>query len=500
VPPAYCRLSAAPLWSAQRRFYQTTGIEAWRTGTVPHHVTNSMALAEAWARIVCGFARDAPSREPLHVVELGAGSGRFAFLLLKALERLGRAAPAIRYVMSDVAPVTIEFWRRHPAFAPFLRARRLDFARFDLVRDTTLQLRRERREIGPTAPVERLVVIANYVFSGLPQDAFVWRGRRRHEWLIRGGAPRSRPDTMVLKGRPGARASAPYEHDVFDRVLRDASSARGLHLFPVGALAALERLTALVRDDCLVLVADRPDASDGLEGATLGMGRHGAVSFPVDLAALRAWTGIRGGITLGPSRRADHLATTALLLDGRRREWTRTRTAWRRVMTGGGPDALYRRRRALASSRPPTRRSLLALLRASGPDPRVVAECLRPLWPHLTTASPALRRELQRMTMGAWANHYDLGEAYDVAFDLGLLLYAVHAWSDAQRLFEASLRSHGHDAATHWNLALCRLARGENAAMSSLQRARTLAPGLNAAGPITTKLGASARERVHARR
>ncbi len=51
----YRRLSASPIWAANRRYYDRTGIDAWRTGTVPHYVTNSVALATAYARVVLGY-------------------------------------------------------------------------------------------------------------------------------------------------------------------------------------------------------------------------------------------------------------------------------------------------------------------------------------------------------------------------------------------------------------------------------------------------------------
>jgi hypothetical protein len=488
VPPAYRRLSESPLWTAQRRFYETSGVEAWRTGTVPHHVTNSVALAEAYARVVCAFAQDARSREPLHVVELGAGSGRFAFLFLQALARPGRPAPSIRYVMTDVALATIDFWRRHPDFRPFVQAGRLDFARFDAARDTALPLRLARREIAPLTPVERLVVIANYVFSGLPQDAFVSRGGRLYEWLVRSSPQTRRPDGVILEGRPGARATRPYDDDDFNRVLATRPSPRGVDLFPVGALRALRALSALARRDALVLVAERPDGSLGLDPATLGMGRHGAVSFPLDVSALHRWTQPHGGLALTASRRARHLAMAGLLRGRNRRGWTATRAAWRRAMARGGPDALYSRRRALATSPRPTLRALLGLLVGSGHDPRVVAETLRPLWPHLPDASAPVRGRLRDIAVGAWRNHYELGEPHDVAFDLGLLLYGVRAWDDARRLFEAALDSHGGDAATWWNLGLCHVALGNpDAALAAFRRARKLAPGLNPAGPVTVK-------------
>src|SRR5205085_29496 len=155
----------------QRRFYARAGIDAWRSAIVPHHVTSNVALATAYARIVLAFGRD--GARAMTVLELGAGSGHFAFLFLRALDSLaGGAARRIRYVMTDVTDSTIRFWREHAALKPFVRADRLDFARFDADRDATLHLERTRETIAPDTPAGRLVVIANYVLSGLRHDAF----------------------------------------------------------------------------------------------------------------------------------------------------------------------------------------------------------------------------------------------------------------------------------------------------------------------------------------
>src|SRR5262245_28113728 len=104
------RLSQSLLWKLLRRYFEEAGIEAWRA--VPHHVTNSPALAHAHAQVFLGFLRDCQSgsrpasdREPVTVVELGAGSGRFAYLFLRAFSAMRRRSAAasrrFRYVLTD---------------------------------------------------------------------------------------------------------------------------------------------------------------------------------------------------------------------------------------------------------------------------------------------------------------------------------------------------------------------------------------------------------------
>ena len=132
-------------------------------------------MAAAFARVVVGYLRDAARGgldldEPLYVVELGAGAGRFAHGFLRELdafvEALPFALPPIVYVMTDLGESTIEHWAANPA----LDDERFDFARFDVGGDGVLKLR--RRGVALDRLANPLVVIANYVFDSIPADAF----------------------------------------------------------------------------------------------------------------------------------------------------------------------------------------------------------------------------------------------------------------------------------------------------------------------------------------
>src|SRR6266849_367610 len=87
-------LSQSMLWRLQRTFYSDQGVAAWKSGNVPQAITTTPVIARAYARIVLGFWRDmASSLDPsqlVYIVELGAGSGRFAYRFLKAFAELLR--------------------------------------------------------------------------------------------------------------------------------------------------------------------------------------------------------------------------------------------------------------------------------------------------------------------------------------------------------------------------------------------------------------------------
>src|SRR3954465_181106 len=106
--------ASSMIWQLQHRYFAERGIEAWRQGEVPHYVTSNLTIANAYAEIVLALRRDRDrlspaeqSHEPLTIVELGAGSGRFAFHFLKRLAALcaeADVAPqSFRYVLTDVA-------------------------------------------------------------------------------------------------------------------------------------------------------------------------------------------------------------------------------------------------------------------------------------------------------------------------------------------------------------------------------------------------------------
>src|SRR6266849_5684764 len=178
----YVLESATPLarsmvWQLQRTFYADQGIAAW--SHVPQSITTSPIIARAYARIVLGFLRDMSAAldpdQPLYVVELGAGSGRFAYRFLKAftalLEETRGTRQRILYVMTDASASVVGYWRDNPRLRPFVESGVLDFAHFDLLELAPLELLNS----GVTMRVEALsnpvVLVANYIFDSIPQDA-----------------------------------------------------------------------------------------------------------------------------------------------------------------------------------------------------------------------------------------------------------------------------------------------------------------------------------------
>jgi hypothetical protein len=463
------RLSRSLLWQAQRAFFQQRGIEAWRTGAVPHYITNNPALAHAYAEVVLGFLRDGldatglgridPS-EPVTIVELGAGSGRFGYLFSKALRELQRHAPhggaPVRYVMTDVAQTSLDFWRSHPALQPLVKQGVLDFAAFDLERDHEIRLCHDGAVLGPGALRNPLIVIANYVFDSIPQDAFSVREGQLHEGLISitSRAPEIdlaavapfAPLTLSYRHRP---AEAEYYGDpALDEILRDRAARPGdaTFLFPCAAIRSIRRFASLSRGGLLLLSGDR-EARDDAQASPpdpTGFAVHGSFSFPVDHHAIGEHFRRNAGHVLRTRHRPARLDVVAFLLGKHPAGYPETRLAFTRSIEQLGPDDFFIVRRGIQDHYGSLNvDQILALVRMSRHDPRVLRDCLPALKAGLDAVSSAMKDEVARTALRVWENYYHLDEEGGLSFELGLLLHAAGAHREALSLVQIPGPRHG---------------------------------------------------------
>lgn len=67
--------------------------------------------------------------EPFYIIELGVGSGKFSYFMLKALEEMQEVCAfpfsKIVYVMTDFTESNYNFWIKHPSLRPYFDSGRL---------------------------------------------------------------------------------------------------------------------------------------------------------------------------------------------------------------------------------------------------------------------------------------------------------------------------------------------------------------------------------------
>ena len=302
------RLSQSLLWQHERNFFDQQGIQAWNSGAVPHYVTSNPTIARAYANVILAHLRDwlqsgslDPS-QPLYILELGAGCGRFAFHCLGYLQRhlphLGAALPPVVYLMGDFAQRNLDYWQAHSHLQPFRESGLLDFAQVDASEIPSLTPLLSGQTLTADTLANPLIAIANYFFDCLPQDAFAIQDGRLHESLITLSLAENsefgnqnaelngeyHPELLdQLEIRFTDRPTDPegyYEDADWNQILANyqANLTDTALLFPCTALRCLQQLHQLSQGHLLFLSADKGTSrlQDLLDRPRPGLSRPGS--------------------------------------------------------------------------------------------------------------------------------------------------------------------------------------------------------------------------------
>lgn len=485
-------LSQSVLWRKQRDYYAGRGARVWAEDAVPSFITSNPFIAELYASIAVEFIHEC-SGKPVRILELGAGTGKFAFLFLKRLGPLlderGIPKDRVRYCMADCSPSLLETWRGNERLAPFVSTGRLEFDLWRAGEEEKLRWMKES-----PAP---LLVIANYVFDSLPQDAFVVKDGELFETLVTTSAAEG--DAMTSQFQLAFRnAQVPegrYREHRWHRTLESYRSLPSATLsFPVEALLILSTLRAIAGNDLLALVADkgfvRPEELALAQGPP-SFEFHGAGCFSqmVNLDAIARDFEIVGGEALLPDK------YSALRICGflSRSGFARTVRAYREAQHTFGPEDVFTLLAWLHSHiQEMTVPQVLAVLRLTRWDPVALMQLFAVLAPQLPSAG-AYRADLRSAVLRAWENYYPISvEENEFPFRCGAVLLSLGFHADAEPMFQQSLRVLGPSAATSFNLSLCASGLGRTAdALALMEQACVLDPKFEPAQSARRKLRAS---------
>lgn len=469
-------LSQSVIWRRQRDFYLNRGLKAWSEDLVPNFITNNPFIAEVYSRIVFGFLCDCGTsvlpEQPLRILEIGAGTGKFSFLFLRQLTELmhrkNMALESVRYGMTDCPPELVESWGRNPWLKEFVDSGMLQFE----------VLRAGERIDSPFLNMQGpLVLIANYVFDSLPQDAFVIHDGQISECLVTTTAPAAgKEDSPVELSRlhlsfknqklPDHR----YADEAFNRILELYPSrlSSATILFPVQTLQLIQEMSRFTNSPVLVLAADKGLAHENALELSRGdpsLEFHGTNCFSqmVNFDAIGKYFIETGGEALLPEKHFAGLNICAFLKAGNRGPFPRTSETYREIQAGIGPDDLFTLFAWLnAHMEEMTVPQVLAALRLTRWDPIALNRLFPVLARQLRNVS-AERYDLRDAVMKTWANHFPVkADENVIAFNCGVILLELRFFEEAISMFKASERIFSPSAATSYNLGLCAMGLGRN--------------------------------------
>jgi hypothetical protein len=181
------RLSISMLWALQNSAYCKYGPHAKTHKGTPFYAPSYPITVVQDCHIVANFlceCYDPDSQipldlsQPIYILDLAPGTGRFGFLFMKMLLDELRA-PGYRdiqfcYVMTDISKKSLQTLMNHPYLQPYVKLGLIDFAHYNYAKqkDKPITLLKSKKVLSKEYLRNPLVVIGNYFFESIPQDLF----------------------------------------------------------------------------------------------------------------------------------------------------------------------------------------------------------------------------------------------------------------------------------------------------------------------------------------
>ena len=461
------RFDESIIWPLLHRFYMEAGPEAWANKIVPQRSTSNAFCADTYAAIVATFFKELVAEgnsQPPLIIELGGGSGRFAWQFLNRLFNYhfadGDGCPEFTYMLTDGATKNIANWKRKDRFAPLVESGVLEFAQLLIEPDPVI--RTDHGDLKPADIANRpVIIIANYLFDSIASNMVRVRDHIVEQVYIETTSttrdflkkPITSFESITERFESRPIAGDPTGHPVIDAALRRYAELPGdFHVVvPQICLEFVE--TFLDRETPMLLLAGDLAYSDPSEfelESPLIFDTYFA--HHTNLHIFGELFGAHGGAMQSQRHKDANFSCSLFSLPGRGR-WqdlslARTREAALALLKDFNPyDAHEIIELIENTAEEMTIRQAMALIRFAKFDPDVAAACI----PHLLYNIEQGEEEIDRPQfyetyMEAFRAYFPDGS--DVNFDCGIaqLFMKLGYHVQALQLMDHAIREFGENA------------------------------------------------------
>jgi len=480
------------LWDIQSEYYTKQGLQAWNShGAIPHYVSSNPTVANSYAEIALGFFRDrriiAPDNtDPIYFLEVGAGSGRFAYHFIKQFTELydtvGATLPPFCYVMTDLSPNNVAYWKDHPRFKPYIERGVVDFAEFDVSSTEPIQLEVSGKTLSQGALSQPLIVIANYILDSIVQELLYFKKGSIYECLTTTTTttnPKLADVGEIIKTVNLEYTYRHLESPIYDlpelNVIVEAyrEDIQHSHVYvPTDAIRCIHHLRTLSDTGLMLLTADKSQhtlAQLDHRGAPNLVTHGGSFSLTVNYHAIGQYVENAGGRVMFPEQPYFGLNYTVMLLVDQVENYTETQFAQARFVDRFGPDDFFSIKKHFDETlKTMSIRHILAYIRLSHYDARLFFQLVGRITNQLEKITDAEKGALIDALYKIWDMYYYIGERHDLAFELGMILYELDQYDGALTFFQYSTQTHEVDIATLFNMSVCYLQVGDIQQSSAL--------------------------------
>ncbi len=472
------RLSESKLWEIQRNYFTTMGVDAWKE-EVPSYISSNAFIGYHYALLVIEYIKDTRRNHPdtvndtFYIAELGSGMGKFSFYFLKAFKKLQALHDLTEqkfcYVITDIVEKNIEFCQKNPCFKPFLEKNELDFSIFNVEDGQDLHLRLQNRDYSSLRSKAPLIIIANYTFDCIKQDAFEITGGKLQEEKV---GLRSRYKNFDIKKSKHLKdlqfnyqnydidPANYYENPYLNEILQDYAkniTEDAVLMIPLGAIQFLDHLNTLSQGRYFMIVGDKGISQ--LEKIpylvkNYRMTYDGCYSFFVNLHCMGEYIKKQGGDCLLTSN--DNNFKVCLFSQGASiRELRNTNACFQTYIERLGPDEYcYIYDEFLSNSYRFNIRSLMSFLRLSEWDPTAYAAIHDRLIELVPIGERSILEDVKMDLLKVRDNIYQITIGDDIYNFLGIFFQTQAIDDIALELYTKSLEVFGDRAAPHNNAGM----------------------------------------------
>lgn len=468
--------SQSALWRMQRAYFDKEGINAW-VNQVPFYITSNPYIAKCYAKLTVAFIRDWLTKHPeaiehpFYVMELGTGSGRFSYYVLKTICELLKISNMqtvkLRYVMSDFTKHNVQYWETHPALKFYLDAGILDFAIFDMENERPINLVKSNVRLSPEVLVNPLTVFANYIFDTVSHDSFAVHQGKLYELLL----TLSTEESNLQNNQPVDMEKISVDYNVneikhayygdpdLDSILEEYKKilTETSFLFPIGSINAIKFLKKLTNDKLFLISTDKgystPESLDHLGHPSISF--HGSFSMMVNFHALAKYFINSGGDAfLQTSRKG--IKTSVFASGFSFNDMPETTLAIDEYVEGFSPGDYFIIHRRISDSFQECQLDTIAShMHLAGWDPHIYLKLANRVTSLVSeTDSDTIDFMASNMPKMA-ANYYYMPKSECILFEIGVFFHAIKRYDEALKYYQQALPFVGEQFGLIYNMALC---------------------------------------------
>lgn len=470
------RLSESSIWRMQREYFDKEGINAW-VNQVPFYITSNPFIAHCYAQIVLHFILDTIQKSPesknhpFYILELGTGSGRFSFYVIKTLLELLHSLEItdirICYCMSDITQNNIKYYETHHALLPYIEKGIIDFAIYNMESDKPITLLRQHQHLNIQTLQNPLIILANYIFDTISHDAFSVRDNKLYELQVSlkttaNNLTDNRPinlDKIETVYHLREIDSNYYPDPNLNKILEEYKNrlTDSSFLFPIGSIHAINYLTKVSNNKLFIISTDKGyntlQALDHHGHPSLSS--HGSFSLMVNFHALAQFIKNAGGDSFLQSARKG-IKTSVFCNGFKLQEMPQTRLAIQQYIEEFSPaDYFTLHRRVSDSFQECDLDTLASHMHLTRWDPHMYLKLKNRFISLINQAEPETIEFICTNMAKLASNYYYMPRTECVLFEIGVFFHAIKRYADALYYYEASKPFVGEQFSIYYNIALC---------------------------------------------